>query len=330
MTHGFILGKFMPPHRGHKFLIDFGQHYADELTVLVCSHDKEPIPGHLRYRWMQKEFPHATVLHLNKDLPQEPSEHLDFWNIWRREISDIVNKPIDYVFASEQYGGRLAQELNATFIPVDYTRAQVAVSGSSIRDNPHKYWDYILPAARSHFVKRVCIYGPESTGKTTLAKQLADHYKTTAALEYARLFLDHKNGVCDYSDIPLITAGQAAAEEALVKQANKVFFTDTDALTTTIWSDVLFGAVPQNVKELAAERSYDLYLLLDIDVPWVDDKQRTLPHRRKEFFERCKHELEIRNRPYVIISGNWNERFQKAVNTVDQLINPVEYALEAA
>lgn len=120
----------------------------------------------------------------------------------------------------------------------------------------------MLPeCVRPHFLKRVCIYGPESTGKSTLARDLAKHFETQYVWEYARPLLDVKGGQCHEADIPRIVRGQIAAEEALARQANRVLFCDTDVLTTTIWSDVLFGSVPLWTQELADKRDYDLYLL---------------------------------------------------------------------
>jgi NadR type nicotinamide-nucleotide adenylyltransferase len=117
-----------------------------------------------------------------------------------------------------------------------------------------------------------------------------------------------------------ISRGQAASEDSLVKQANKVFFTDTDGLITTIYSDLVLGEIPREVQERAENRKYDLYLLTDVDVPWVDDGQRLFPHRRTEFFKRCEAMLRERGRPYVRISGSWEERKQKAIAAVDELL----------
>lgn len=126
--------------------------------------------------------------------------------------------------------------------------------------------------------------------------------------------------MCEASDIPLIARGQAAAEEALARRANRILFCDTDLLTTTIWSDVLFRDCPAWIHEAAARRRYDLYLLLNVDVPWVDDRQRYLPHARQEFFERCQRMLQDQHRPFVVIQGTWAERFERACEAVRLLL----------
>lgn len=317
---GMVLGKFMPPHFGHQHLIDFARHYVKRLTVLVCSLPSEPIPGKVRFKWMQSMFPACDLVHITDELPQEPDDHPDFWDIWRRTIRNVLPTGPNFVFASEPYGYKLAEILGARFIPVDPTRSMVPISATDIRRDPLTHWDYIPPVVRPYYLRRVCIYGPESTGKTTLARDLARHYHTVAVEEHARPLLDHNSGRCDADDIPRIARGQMAAENALATQANRVMFCDTDLLTTTIWSDVLFGSCPQWICDQAAQQHYDLTLLLDVDVPWADDAQRFLPHRRREFFERCEQALREYNRRYAVIRGSWGERFAMARDAVDELL----------
>lgn len=316
-----ILGKFLPPHAGHQYLVDFARHFVDRLTVLVCSVEREPISGRLRYRWMRELFPDVRVVHVTDENPQEPSEHPQFWRIWCDTIERSVGEPIDYVFASEDYGRRLAAELSATFIPVDLARSVVPISGTEIRTAPMEYWRYIPPCVRPYFVRRVCVFGPESTGKSTLARDLARHFRTVYAPEFARGWLDPRQGVCTPDDIPVIARGQRAAEEALARQANRVLFCDTDLLATTIWSEVLFGDCPQWVRDEADRRQYDLYLLLDVDVPWVDDAQRYLSHERQAFFEKCRQTLENGERPFVVIRGRWEMRFEQACRAIENLLS---------
>ncbi len=317
---GLILGKFMPPHRGHQALVDFGRGFAERLTILVCTLRKEPIPGDLRHAWMRELFPDAEVVHVTDEVPSDPSEHPDFWDIWRRLIRRHVPRGPDWVFASEPYGARLAEILGSRYVPVDETRGMVPISATRIREDPMGNWEYLPECVRPYFVRRVCVFGPESTGKSTLARDLAARFRTVHVSEFARGLLDPKGGRCDYEDIPLIARGQAAAEDAMARQANRVLVCDTDLLTTTIWSDVLFGKCPEEVRREAERRRYDLTLLCDVDVPWVQDGQRYLPNERAAFFERCRAALESRGRRTVRIGGPWGARLEQAARAVEALI----------
>lgn len=321
-----MLGKFLPPHRGHQFLIEFARQYTDHLTVIVGTLDREPIPGKLRYHWVKQLFstPDVHVVHVSEDLPQAPEEHPDFWAIWRDVILKAAPRGADYFFASEDYGYKTAEVIGGgcVFVPVDRARQLVPISGTRVRNDPMKYWDFLPPVVRPYFLKKVCIVGPESTGKSTLAADLARHFNTLYAWEYARPHLDAQGGQCFEKDIPLIARGQMATEDALEQQANRVLICDTDVLTTAIWSDMLFGRTPDFVRELADQRHYDLYLVADADVPWVQDGQRFFgdDKTRRAMVDRFIAELTARKRRFVRLQGDWPARFETARAAVSSLI----------
>ena len=103
-------------------------------------------------------------------------------------------------------------------------------------------------------------------------------------------------------------------------RANRVIICDTDLWLTTIWSDVLFQKCPEWIAAEAARRKYDLYLLMNVDVPWVDDAQRYLPHQRQQFFDRCQALLEQQRLPYQVISGSWDDRYRAARSAVEDVL----------
>ena len=318
---GVVLGKFMPPHLGHKLLIDFARGYVDDLTVMVGSLPDEPIPGHLRYAWMRQLFPDARVIHLTDPNPQHPHEHPDFWDIWRESMLARLPRRPDYLFASEEYGWRLAQELGAQYIPVDQARAVVPISATALRQAPWRHWRYLPDVVRPYFVGRVCVFGPESTGKSTLTAALAQRYQTVYAPEYARAHLEPRQGQLAYEDMGQIARGHAALCDALATQANRLLFMDTDLLATTLWSDALFGRCEPWILHEAARQRPALTLLTDIDVPWVPDPVRYLPHERERFMARCEQALKAHERPYVKLSGSWEARMARAVEAVDALLD---------
>ncbi len=319
---GLILGKFMPPHLGHCYLVDFARAYVDELTVLVCSIEREPIPGTLRYDWTRRLFPDARVVHVSDEVPQAPDEHPDFWPIWRDLLRREEPRGFDVFFSSESYGDKVAEVMGAVHVAVDPARATVPVSGAAIRAAPLEHWESIAPIARPYFLKRVCLFGPESTGKSVLAERLAERYATRFVPEYARSYLDPGDGACVPADIAVIARGQQASEAAIAPTARKVLFCDTDILLTGIWSRMLFGACPGWIDEAAAALRYDLTLLCDIDVPWDDDGQRYFPDRprRERFFQLCHDALDRLGRSYVRLSGPWDGRFETACAAVDDLL----------
>ena len=319
-TTGLVLGKFMPPHNGHVYLAEFAQSYCDELTIYVDSLSDQTIPGALRAKWMAEMFPNARVEHPDRENPQYPEDHPDFWEIWRECLLAASGGKVDYLFASEDYGVKLAEVIGATFVPVDIGRTSIPISGTEIRNDPLANWDHLPRTVRPYFAKRVCIFGPESSGKSTLTRDLAKHFNTIAVPEYARTHLELRSGELDARDIPMIARGQMASEDALAPNANRLLFCDTDLLTTTIWSDWMFGGCEEWIVDEARRRQYDLYLVTDVDVPWVEDQVRYLPEERRSFFDRCIQELTALDRPFHIVNGSWEERFSSAVAAVDELL----------
>ena len=316
----------MPPTRGHQFLITFARQYCAHVTVLVCTRPSDPIPGCLRYDWVQRMFPqpNVRVVHVTEDLPQMPEEHPEFWAIWSRVIRQAAPEGVDFFFASEDYGHPTVEAIGGgcRYVEVDRSRQLVPISATAVRADPTGNWDLLPDVVRPYFLKRVCIFGPESTGKSTLARDLAKHFNTVYAHEYARPLLDPQGGRCNTEDIPRIVRGQVATEDALAEQANRVLLCDTDVLTTTIWSDVLFGDTPKWICDLAEQRTYDLYLLLDVDVPWVDDSQRFFGDRdvRRQMFDRFRLALDEHCRPYQVLRGAWHERFDVACKAIECLL----------
>lgn len=170
------------------------------------------------------------------------------------------------------------------------------------------------------FIRRVCLIGAESTGKTTLAEALAHHFNTTWAREFAREYLEPKNWVCQREDMIAIAEGQARLEDEIVERANRVLFCDTDPMTTSIWCERYFDKCDPRILRLAEGRRYDLYFLCGTDIPWVNDGTRDSHHFREWFHRRFLEEIESRHLPSALLSGSFEERMSKAITEVTRLL----------
>ena len=176
-------------------------------------------------------------------------------------------------------------------------------------------------------VKRIVICGPESTGKSTLTKNLATYFKTSYAEEYARDFLQDKwdklKMVCTKEDLISIVRGQINNENEATLKAEKLIFCDTNILTTVAWSKTHFnGFCDDWIIEQSKKLKYDYYLILNTDIPWVKDDLRDSPNNREKMFLAHKDELELQNVNYNIIFGSdFENRFQQAINLIEKRIN---------
>jgi len=166
-------------------------------------------------------------------------------------------------------------------------------------------------------IKKIAIVGPESTGKSTITKLLAKHYQTLWVAEFARYYCEGLTGPCKMDDEINMFHGQVALEESVLSMAEKDFiFCDTTFLTVKIWSDEMLGETPQIVLDALPVRTYDLYLLLDIDLPWEEDPLRDFPEKREYFMQVWHQELQAIGANYVVIDGI-EERLQNAIRAVD-------------
>lgn len=335
--NGMILGKFYPPTKGHFYLIEHALERCDRLTILVCSLPTEKIPGTLRHTWIKKQFPKANVIHIDKELQQYPIDDHDikFWDIWTEVIAENV-KDMDVVFTSELYGDKIASELNDRHIYtvkiehelVDLYRNTVPISGSLIRSNPYKYWDYIPEIERSYFTTKIALLGPESVGKSVMTKQLAQHYNTNYVLEYGRYYYEKlvkQNKKFDTEDAYNIMEGHRKWEDEAIQKSNKLLFCDTEALTTKIWLKVISNQTDEFLEKYVENFKYGLYLLLTPEVEWINDGTRAYSGeiREKQFFM-IKEELEKRELNYRIISGkDYTMRKQQAIVEIDSYINTI-------
>ena len=178
-----------------------------------------------------------------------------------------------------------------------------------------------VPAKNSSDALTVCLFGPESTGKSTLASALAHHYRTLHVTEYVRGYLDAIGSPGTLADVPWIARGQRAAEIATSRQVRDLLVSDTNLATIMLWSDVLFGGSPPWLREAAFEQKFDLWLLTDIDVPFESDPQRCFPDAadRAWLMRQCRDLLDRLEVAPVLVRGSHDERLRIAIDAIERL-----------
>jgi len=324
VTKGLYLGKFMPIHQGHLFIIEVASQLVDELTVLVCSLDSEPIDGRLRAQWVRASVPEGVVVReLHDEMPQLPEDDEDFWPKWRKAINQYGR--FDKVFGGEDYVLPLAKELGA--LPIPLGRNTINISATRVRENPAASWKHIPAAVRPYFQLRVTFLGPESSGKSTLSEKLAKHLNSNGNLnllmtEYGRIYDTtlKEDNQWSREDFQAIARTHIAMRKALSQRAGPVLIEDTDVIQTMAWEQTLLGGV--NYESYPLDDLADFYLLLSPEVPWINDGTRYGEQYREAMFDFIKAQLEALKRPYVVIGGSdWKVRENNAYSQVNQLIN---------
>jgi NadR type nicotinamide-nucleotide adenylyltransferase len=317
---GLVIGKFYPPHKGHKYLIDTALAACREVTVIVCFKQTEDISGILRASWLQEIHPTVRVILIDDDkLGDDDSEG------WAKYTKEILGYTPDAVFTSEAYGDPYAKFMGCVHVLVDKERTTVPISGTLVRGNPQKYAEFLEPCVNAYFVRRICVLGAESTGTTTLAKALAARYHTVWVPEYGRFYSEGKlslgeNMAWYTQEFVTIARAQQALEDNLAKVSSGLVICDTDAFATSVWHERYMGMISPEVEKIAAESPHDLYILTGDEIPFTQDGTRDGEHIRHDMHKRFIEKLTETNRPHILVTGNPKERLATAVAAIDALV----------
>lgn len=323
MKRGLVIGKFLPIHKGHIALIEFAASQCDEVIVSMSYTPQDLIDPELRFSWVEKIFQDQPTVKPERVLDDFDDDTLPMNERTQKWAAFITKRypPVDILFSSEDYGESFAAHLGIPHVEFDLLRSKFPVSGTLIREHPFQYWNFIPDEVRPYFVKKICFYGTESTGKSVMAKRMAERYQTTFVPEVAREVITSN----DFNREDIMAIGRKQTERIFqqLRKANKILFCDTDLITTQIYSRHYLGVVPPVLYELEKMVHYDQYFLFDVDVPWVSDGLRDLgeEQKRKEMFEIFKGELERRNINYIPVKGAWAEREKIITEYCDRLLS---------
>lgn len=307
MQHGLsvVIGKFYPPHLGHRYLIETALAESAQVVVIICEHPTQVLSGEQRKEALRDWFLNLEVRITPDDLPNESAP-------WATRTKEILGRAPDAVFTSEEYGKSYAEELGCFHRLVDLHRDHFPVSGTAIRENPYHHWDQLSATTRAILAKRVVLVGAESTGKTTLAELLATEFQTVWVPEFGREYCETRSGPWKSREFEAIAKGQQDLENAMVSKANRVLICDTNGLSTGVWHRRYMNRYSAKVEAIAARDKVDLYLLTLPDIPWVQDGTRDGEHVRKTMHEWFLSALGQSGKPYVKLAGSIEQRLEVA------------------
>lgn len=314
---GLVVGKFLPPHRGHRLLVGTAVRRSREVVVLVCARPEDPIPVARRVDWLRELCPSTTVLVIEDRYPPDDSA------AWAAATRRRLGRAPDVVFSSEDYGERYAALMGARHVLVDRERRRAPVSGTAVRRDPFAHWDQLDPPVRAFYARRVCVLGAESTGTTTLARDLAGRLATAWVEEYGR---EHWAAKCARGDLDWrteefeqIAREQARRAEAAAREADRVLVCDTNAFATGLWHRRYRGGRSLAVEEIARGERCDLYLLTGDEIPFVQDGLRDGEHVRHEMHRWFEESLAAQGVPWRTLRGSPDERLREAVRLTRSL-----------
>ena len=303
---------------------------------MIVSYSRPELPGcepERRTRWLAARFPETrrlvvTDAHIApqrdawalREIPENDADAATQRRFVAFLCQRVLGVEIDAVFTSEDYGDGFAASLEnaqrqhnpnapaVAHVAVDRAREIVPISATVIRSDVHAHRQWLSPEVYASFVRRVCILGGESSGKSTLAERLASALDTVHVAEYGRLLWEQKGGALDFDDMLHIAECQIALEETAARRAREFLICDTSPLTTMLYSERLFGRVDSALERLAMSRRYDLTVLCAPDFPFVQDGTR-----QDDAFRRYQHQwyldrLATGADPSILVRGSVDER----------------------
>lgn len=336
MSTAFVLMTAMPPTVGHKALIEYASYVSTQVQVIVCTQPGEPFVearvAALRAACQRKN---VTINHKHRDLPQEPSGFPGFWGMWGGFLREYGFQDGDFIVASEEYGVRLAQEVNGVFIPFDLGRNIVKAKATWVRNNPYLHYKTILPEFRQNLKKKITIFGAESVGKTTLAKKISQRMPLAQFYpEWARPFLETVGPEVTHDKMEDIWDGQRSLQRFAdnnVEEMLSIF--DTDLFSTLgYWRySPATGSVPNDLEIDAVNLQSDLYIMLPSTLPFEADPLRYGGDKRETPDRYWIDILSEYDLPFVVLDGRDPSKWVNlAVEEIVELLpinenNPLKY-----
>jgi HTH-type transcriptional repressor of NAD biosynthesis genes len=324
MTKAFVFGKFLPFHKGHEAMINFALSKCDFLTVLICCSDKENIPDSVRSSWIQKTFENEkkvevrTFNYLESELPNTSETSESVSKIW----ADIFKKVLpDYslLITSEEYGNFVAAFMNIQHMAFDIPKKIYPVSATAVRNDVFDNWRYLPDSVKPDFAIKVVILGTESTGKTTLAEKLSKHFNCSLVLEAAREIIANSNNF-SFDDLHLVASEHSKRIDKTILADNPLVIIDTDIHTTKSYSRLTFEKELEISADIYNSNKANIYLYLNNDVEYLQDGTRLSEAERNLLDLSHRQVLTDHKIDIIEIKGDWDERFEKAVEQVNKII----------
>lgn len=324
MVKAFVFGKFLPFHKGHEAMINFALTKCDFLTVLVCCSNKENIPATTRQKWIEKTFETESKIEIKSysysesELPNTSESSQEVSKVWSAKFKEFFPDN-DLVITSEEYGNYVASFMKIEHIAFDIPKQLFPVSATAVRNDIFTNWRFLPDSVKPDFAIKVMVLGTESTGKTTLTERLSKHFNCSSVKEAGRDLIANSNSF-EFDDLHLVASEHAKRIDKAVLEQSPLIIIDTDIHITKSYANFTFDKTLEVESEIYNSNKADLYLYLNNDVEYMQDGTRLSESDRNLLDISHRQILQQHNIDIIEITGDWEQRFDKAVTTIKQLI----------
>jgi HTH-type transcriptional repressor of NAD biosynthesis genes len=328
MIKAFVFGKFLPFHKGHEAMINFALTKCDFLTILICCSNKEKIASAIRLSWLKNTFPEQKNIEFKifnyreEEFPNTSVSSTIVSKVWSAKFKDLF-PGYSLLITSESYGDYVAEFMGIKHIPFDPERKIFPISASQIRADNRSHWKFLPEQVKSYFIKKIVLLGSESTGKTTLTKKLAEEFQATHVLEAAREIIPSSKNF-SLEDLYSVAIEHAKKIEAASLIKNPLIIIDTDIHITQSYASYIFNKKLEMSPDIYEVNKGDLYLYLNKDVAFVQDGTRLNEEERNFLDDSHRKILSASNILFHEISGNWEKRYKKSVELIENLLKQIE------
>jgi HTH-type transcriptional repressor of NAD biosynthesis genes len=315
---GVVIGKFYPPHLGHNYLIDTAINAQGKVDVLVVDNPEYAIPAEKRRDWIAAHHPEASV----QIIPDINND--DDSVAWAEHTIQFLGHKPAVVFSSEAYGKPWAEAMECDHVDVDIPRTTVPISGTKVREDILESWDYLSDEVKAGLALRVVIVGAESTGTTTLSRDLAERLEVPWVPEIGRYYTESiQTDKRPWTDADFHNIGrlQQEYENAIAMRSNGVIVCDTNAVATEVWQRRYMGRTTREMGRIAMADKADLYIITGDEIPFVQDGIRDGEHIRHRMHRWFIDHIKKTGVPYVVVRGDKATRLEAATKATRQMID---------
>jgi NadR type nicotinamide-nucleotide adenylyltransferase len=336
-AHALVVGKFLPPHLGHHSLINCANAQAARVTVVVCDNPVQVPSAGIRATWLQEVHPFVDViivpdicvLHQGFDCPLQCSD------MWAIHLQRAGVRGVDLICANETYGEPFAKAMRATWKHFDIPRSTITVSGTQVRADLAGSWKSLHPVVRSGLYRKLVVLGAESTGTTTLVRDVSQRLGASQTFEEGRTMAwelaSRAGGIANVQwtdDIfaSILLRQRALEERACMLDATKAtlwsgqkelgpwLICDTDALATLVWWERYLTTPTDFAAQYSKVHPGELYVITSPDgVLFNDDTMRDGEHLRQSMHQRFIEVVKASGQPYIVVEGDRSQRVDQTL-----------------